>query len=81
MMSFKAIEKRHLDHQRAGMAARCPLCLSEEVEGRAIDVTGSRMEQPMSCNACGASWQECYTIDQIIFCNLGSLKSYGGPND
>ena len=75
-MSFTDIEKRHLEHQHGGGAARCPLCRSEEVEGRAIDVTGARMEQPMSCNACSATWTECYTMNQIILHNLGDRRSY-----
>ena len=77
MMSFKDIEQRHLDHENSGGAARCPLCLSKQVEGGAVSVDPGRMEQTMNCNACCAQWVECYTMNQVILQNLGTRKEYG----
>lgn len=40
----------------------CPVCGSHEVTGDNIEVDGSQAWQEVSCDQCGATWQDVYQL-------------------
>ena len=43
-------------------ACKCPVCHSEEIEGGPIEIDAGQAWQPMSCNACPATWNDVYKL-------------------
>ena len=52
----------------ANCGQKCPHCDYRELTGRAIEVDGVTAWQPVSCEDCGASWQDIYKLTH--FANL-----------
>jgi transcription elongation factor Elf1 len=44
----------------------CPCCESEDIEGGHIEVQDGGAIQPVSCNNCGAEWEDLYNLDSYI---------------
>jgi hypothetical protein len=44
---------------------RCPFCLDQDIEGRSVEINAGRASQTISCKACGAEWEDHYTLSNI----------------
>ena len=38
----------------------CPVCDSHNISGHALEIEGSEVWQPVSCDDCHAEWQDVY---------------------
>lgn len=45
--------------------ATCPVCGSSDIFGEQFEVESGEAVQPISCHACGASWEDIYTLTDV----------------
>jgi transposase-like protein len=52
--------------------SRCPFCKSGNIEGTAgFDYAGDMIFQDITCNSCGETWTDEYTLTGITVNGLG----------
>jgi formate dehydrogenase maturation protein FdhE len=43
----------------------CPVCLSGDIEGDAVQAEGGQAWQNIECNECGHKWRDVYTLTGV----------------
>lgn len=46
----------------ATLGTRCPVCQSTRLDGGSVEIDGATASQEIRCKACGASWNDTYTL-------------------
>lgn len=67
------MSRKALLTDKAYNGGQCPACLSENIEAEHFDPEGVCV--PVSCNDCGASWNEHFEL-----VGFGELKDEAGNN-
>ncbi|HUT15492.1 MAG TPA: hypothetical protein VMY98_04530 [Anaerolineae bacterium] len=49
----------------------CPVCQSDDIEGRDIEVDAGGASQAITCGLCGSTWVDCYSLVRIDDLQLG----------
>jgi hypothetical protein len=49
----------------AGGGVSCPFCGSQELDGKYYDLDWGRAYQKVTCQGCGRSWHDGYTLDSV----------------
>uniref|UniRef100_A0A6M3L594 Uncharacterized protein n=1 Tax=viral metagenome TaxID=1070528 RepID=A0A6M3L594_9ZZZZ len=44
----------------------CPKCGATNISGGSVDIQGGGAIQQVTCEACDASWHDCYTLTGMI---------------
>ena len=44
----------------------CPFCKSKDIQGEDINADGNTMSQEIRCNNCDKSWQDIYTLTNVL---------------
>lgn len=53
--------------------AHCIYCRSESIEAEHVDVEGASAYQNVTCNGCGGSWDDYYTLTDVTSFKPGSV--------
>ena len=59
------ITKETVEAYVAGGGIGCPVCRSRDTEGGPVEIDAGRAYQRLTCLACGACWQDGYTLDSV----------------
>jgi len=55
--------KRKRSYLRRG--GNCPYCGSYAITGDSVDIEGAGASQEVSCQECGRSWRDVYTLTNV----------------
>ena len=53
--------------------SRCLSCQSHDIEGGSVEIISGAAWQPVSCNSCGATWNDTYTLTGVEDFEAGEL--------
>lgn len=57
-----ALDNMDIEIAYLSKSGRCPVCSSEDIEGRDVNIDGDSAAQVVQCNHCEASWVDCYKL-------------------
>ena len=62
---MRLTEQQKNDYVTGGYS-KCPACLSENIEGGAVDIDANIATQPMNCTECGRHWTDVFRLVSIV---------------
>ena len=54
---------------------RCPICGSDNISGRSVQIDGNDAWQDVSCFECEAEWEDLYQLMGVTIVSFGKLES------
>jgi len=63
-MKKNLTEKQKKEYLKSGYG-KCPKCKSSDIEGSSFDVDDKYVTQDLTCNECGFSYRDVYTLSNV----------------